>query len=51
MEICGNEDWMPRYEDTVWPPEESTMVTTGGDKMRNDVDSAERVKIKYNRMS
>ena len=32
MEICGNEDWMQRYEDIVWPPEEVTMVTTGGTK-------------------
>ena len=35
---------MPCYEATVWPPEELTMVTTGGDKIRDDVDSAERVR-------
>ena len=51
MEICGDEDWMPQYENTVWPPEESTMVTTGEDETRDDVDSAERVKIRYNGMS
>ena len=48
MEICGNEDWKPQYEDIAWPLEEITMETTGGDKIRVDVDSVERVKIRYN---
>ena len=42
MEICGDEDWMPRYEDTVWPPEGNTTVTTGLDEIRDDVDTVEK---------
>ena len=42
MEVCGNEDWMPRYEDTVWPPEGNTKGTTGVDEIRDDVDTVER---------
>ena len=41
---------MHQYEDIVWPSEEVTMVPTGG-KMREGVDSVERVKIRYNGMS
>ena len=51
MEICGNEDWMPRYEDTVWPSKGSTMVTACVDEIRDNIDAAERVKINYNGMS
>ena len=51
MEICGNEDCMPIYEDTVWPSEGNTTATTEVDEIRDDVDTAVRIKISYNGMS
>ena len=50
-EFCGDEDWVQKYGDIVWPPEEVIMVPTGGVQLKEGVDSSECVKIGYNGMS